>query len=748
MRTIKAAIAGILSLLVVASALAQGVPSFPQTLPANTVVGRLGIGPGPSQAIPIDVFQTQVKNASTILLSGVTAKLRAGTPIVINWYGDSKTAGYQPPSTIAPTTPPQALFAALNGSGNVTVNNLSQTGDTSGQGLTRWTSIRSTADAVIIDYATNDANLNVGVNVYYQNITKFIQWAIKGGSAVIVLGPDRMNIQSFDAGMRPYIDAARTAASVNGVPFVDLNQQIGWQPSRWFSSYSGSSWDGTHLASYAYNETGAHLAAIFFNFDGFSVRSIAPGTTLRYGDHAGYGGFETDFSPTLTTSAATSAGSNVLTFPSIPPWLTVGLIIKDSTTNAAIPVNTFVQSMDATHVYLNNNVTSPGVGSGDTISATSQLYSLTTGNSITFGGFVEADVYPVVTLVGGSAGQTRQAICSYANGNSGVASITLSNFGSNDGIDTPYRTQHQCQRLHRGYRTLKIAQAGGNTTYIESIRFVAADGPVTFSFGNATTTLPTGARAANLTNALTAGQALVLPPANSYAPNTKITFTDAVGGISSAFPLVLTATGSDVIRAGSSNGSTFAVRNPGATFDMIADGISRWTISVPSMNCAQIVGSATSCGTDATNASNIASGTLPTGRLAGSYTGITGVGTLAAGSVPVSLLTDTAWATYTPTVTPPGGDTASATGHYRIVGKQLHISIDLNNTAGTTGGNFTVSLPSVTSVAGISQTLSCTSVGTGQPYGVVIAASSTTITVALSTVAVGHYAIGGIIEIQ
>src|SRR5580765_4304572 len=31
---------------------AQTTP-FPQTLPANTVVGRLGIGPGPSQAIPL-----------------------------------------------------------------------------------------------------------------------------------------------------------------------------------------------------------------------------------------------------------------------------------------------------------------------------------------------------------------------------------------------------------------------------------------------------------------------------------------------------------------------------------------------------------------------------------------------------------------------------------------------------------------------------------------------------------------------
>ena len=69
----------------------------------------------------------------------------------------------------------------------------------------------------------------------------------------------------------------------------------------------------------------------------------------------------------------------------------------------------------------------------------------------------------------------------------------------------------------------------------------------------------------------------------------------------------------------------------------LVDSVS--STSTTSAATASAVKTAYDAAVNALNASNISSGTLPAARLSGSYTGITGVGTLSAGSIPASLIT-------------------------------------------------------------------------------------------------------------
>jgi len=70
------------------------------------------------------------------------------------------------------------------------------------------------------------------------------------------------------------------------------------------------------------------------------------------------------------------------------------------------------------------------------------------------------------------------------------------------------------------------------------------------------------------------------------------------------------------------------------TFTVNAQGQLTNAVDTPiAIGAAAVSGLAASATTDTTNASNITSGTLGTSRLSGSYTGITGVGALAAGSL-------------------------------------------------------------------------------------------------------------------
>jgi hypothetical protein len=72
----------------------------------------------------------------------------------------------------------------------------------------------------------------------------------------------------------------------------------------------------------------------------------------------------------LTTNAATAAGSATLNFAAVPATILVGMTIADLTTGSVIPTGTTVLSKTVTTVVMSQNAPGAGVANGDSIQFT------------------------------------------------------------------------------------------------------------------------------------------------------------------------------------------------------------------------------------------------------------------------------------------------------------------------------------------------------------------------------------------
>jgi len=148
--------------------------------------------------------------------------------------------------------------------------------------------------------------------------------------------------------------------------------------------------------------------------------------------------------------------------------------------------------------------------------------------------------------------------------------------------------------------------------------------------------------------ALGEGDAFFITSGNSGAGETYVCNTVGVITFGTTAITFAQISSAQIYSAGTGltlTGTQFSITNTAVTANTYGSGSSVPVFSVNAQGqitsatptaiaiaVAAVSGLAASATTDTTNASNISSGTLGTARLSGSYTGITGVGTLAAGT--------------------------------------------------------------------------------------------------------------------